>query len=248
MVHKRTPAVVLDILDHGESDKIVTFYSPLVGKISGIAKGAKRSKKRFVNKLELFSWLELFYDDRGSGSLVRISEAELRDSFISIRTDYERYVAAALINELVLYWTRENDADPELFAMLVWAYQGLHRGEDPLRTVILFQVKLIDIMGYRPHLAGCISCGAFDSAGSPFGFSLGRSGLVCRTCNGDNGGHIPVSLSTAKLLCSAQELPREKLGRLRFSDASAREAVVLLKRYGQQLLHRDVQSWNFLRI
>ena len=65
MTVKNMTAIVLKVNDLGESDKIVTFYSKQAGKIAGIAKGAKRSKKRFSNKLEMFSLLEVQYDDRG---------------------------------------------------------------------------------------------------------------------------------------------------------------------------------------
>jgi len=246
MVYKCTPAAVLNIIDHGESDKIVTFYSPSAGKLVGIAKGAKRSKKRFVNKLELFSLLELTYDDKSWGSLVRIAEAELLDSFISLRMDYNKYVAAVLINELMLCWTQENDADSNLFSLLIWAYKCLNGGENILQTITLCQIKLTSIMGYQPHLAGCMECGIFDPSGNPFGFSVSRGGLVCRRCKGEGTGQMPISLSTAKLWASAQEMPLEKLRRLRFSEASQQEALALLKRYSQRLLQRDVHSWNFL--
>ena len=249
MALKQTPAVVLNIIDHGESDKIVTFYCPVIGKLTGIAKGAKRSKKRFVNKLELFSWLEIMYDDGGRGSLVRITEAELVDPFISLREGYEPYVAATLIIELMVCWTRENDADEELFPLLIWALNSLNEGREPLPAVILFQGRLLSIMGYQPHLSGCIKCGRFDFKAGPYGFSTGRSGLVCAGCRaGSSTAYLPVSLSTAKLLKNAQELPREKIGRLRFSSASAREAVNILKHYGQHILQREIHSWAFLEV
>lgn len=247
MALQQTPAVVLNIMDHGESDKIVTFYCPVIGKLTGIAKGAKRSKKRFVNKLEIFSWLEIIYDDGGRGSLVRIAEAELIDPFISLREGYEPYVAANLIIELMICWTRENDADEELFPLLIWALNSLNEGLGPLLTVVLFQVRLFSIMGYQPHLSGCLKCGCFDFKSGPYGFSPGRSGLVCAGCrSGSSVGYLPVSLSTAKLLKNAQELPREKISRLRFSVASGREAVNILKHYGQHILQREIHSWAFL--
>ena len=77
----RTPAIVLQIKRYGESDKIVTFYTKKRGKMSGIAKGASRSLKRFLNKLELFSELEIHFVDSRISSLVRIEQAELIKPF-----------------------------------------------------------------------------------------------------------------------------------------------------------------------
>ena len=77
-------AIVLDCRDHGESDKIVTFFCRDIGRITGIAKGAKRSKKRFVNKLEIFSSLCIQHTLPQNGRLAFIAEAELLDGFITL--------------------------------------------------------------------------------------------------------------------------------------------------------------------
>ncbi|NOQ45602.1 MAG: DNA repair protein RecO, partial [Desulfobulbaceae bacterium] len=87
MISRRTRGIVLSVSAHGESDKLVTFYSPDLGRSTGIAKGAKRSKQRFVNKLEEFSLLQIMYrPSRGSG-LLFLSEAELDRAFLSLRRD-----------------------------------------------------------------------------------------------------------------------------------------------------------------
>ena len=108
MTARKMTAIVLRVNDLGESDKIVTFYSRQEGKMAGIAKGAKRSKKRFSNKLEIFSLLDVLYDDRSFSGLVRIAEAELLSPFMHLREDYERYVSAVLACELIYYWARDS--------------------------------------------------------------------------------------------------------------------------------------------
>lgn len=244
---QRSPAIIIKVSDHGESDKIVTCYCPGVGKLTGIAKGAKRSKKRFVNKLEIFSLLEIYYTKGNRSSMVRIDQADLLCSFPTLRSHYDRYSNGSLLCELLLHWTTENDGDQQIFNLLVWALECLDRGEPLTRTVILFQVKLFDHLGYRPHMGGCIDCGCHDSSGAPYQFSSSRGGLVCRNCNHDSvAAHIPLSLSTAKLLHRAQTMPRDKISRLQFSPASSREAVTLLKRYNNDLLQREINSWRAL--
>jgi DNA repair protein RecO (recombination protein O) len=243
----RTAAVVLKVVDHGESDKIVTFYSADAGRQTGIAKGAKRSSKRFVNKLELFSLLEIAYQRRHQNCLAQIIEADLLDPHINLRRDHDRYIAASLITELVLGWVRDNDADPTLFSTLAWALNSLNQGGQPLTTVILFHIKLLGIVGYRPHLSSCITCGNAESSYGPYSFHLGHGGVTCGRCRGDitaPGAHIPLALSTMKLMHSAQEMGLEKLERLRFSNSSHTEAAALLKKYCEYLLQREIQSWT----
>lgn len=244
-----TPAVVLSLADYGESDKIVTFYSPFLGRFAGFARGAKRSKKRFVNKLEIFSWLDVMLSTKGRGSLMIITEAELNQSFNSLRSDYDRYTTATLIAELMLLWTRDNDADEELYTLLLWTLSSLEQGMCPAGAAVLFQVKLFSLMGYHPHLDGCMKCGSFEVTGNPFSFHIHHGGLFCKKCRGaSQSSHRFLSLSTAKMLRSAQILPVDKLGRLCFSDASLRESLALLKHYNQQLLQREIHSADFVSV
>ena len=248
MATKNITAIVLKVSDLGESDKIVTFYSKQAGKLAGIAKGAKRSKKRFSNKLEIFSLLDVLYVDQGRSGLVRIAEAELLSPFMSLRENYDRYVSAALACELIYYWSRDYDADENLFTLLLWALQSIDKGRPSLVLQIFFQVKLYTLLGYRLHLSGCITCEIAEQSGMPFIFNPGRHGLLCKNCSPSliSREMIPLSLNTIKLLQNAQDWPMAQLDRLRFSDTSIREALKLFKVYGQYLLQREIAAWDFL--
>ncbi|MFH7320695.1 DNA repair protein RecO [Desulfurivibrio sp. D14AmB] len=247
MIPKQTTAVVLEVKNHGEADKIVTFYGQDTGKISGIAKGANRSRVRFVNKLELFSLLEISYQEGNRSSLVRIDQAELLEPFGPIRRDYHRYAAACLAGELVGQWTREADADPRIFLLLHWALTGIAAGPKPMEQLppllIFFEAKLLDLLGYRPDLTGCRQCGTLAAGARPYHFSLGQGGLICRSCNHQQQhGLIPLSLATARLLARAIELDLAKLNRLQLPTAGHREAQHFLQQYSRHLLQREINS------
>ncbi len=242
-----TLAVVIKITDHGESDKIITFYCPILGKLTGIAKGAKRSKKRFLNKLELFSLLEIDFAPNKRSTLVRIDQAELINPFPSLRSSYDLFAAASLICELIFFWTRENDGDQELFDLFVWTLNSLNQNNRWLETIILFQAKFFTILGYQPHLSSCMVCDTTSVDMTPYRFSHSQGGLVCKHCNRETGASsTPLSLSTTKLLSRAQNISNDKLARLRFSKHSAKEALIFFRRYGSFLLQRDIKSWDYL--
>ena len=247
MSTNNTKAVVLRVADHGESDKIVTFYGQQSGKMAGIAKGAKKSRKRFCNKLEIFSLLDVFYDNRSRSGLVRVVEAELLAPFTSLRENYERYVAGVLACELVYYWSRDNDADRNIFNLLVWALASIDCGKSPELVHIFFQLKLYTILGYRLDLSGCKKCGMAGQAGKPYTFNHARHGLLCRSCSPSFMSReiATLSVNTVKLLQHAQDLPMEKLDRLRFSEVSVHEALTLFKTYGHYLLQREIAAWDF---
>ena len=248
MTSKKMTAIVLRVNDLGESDKIVTFYSEQEGKLAGIAKGAKKSRKRFSNKLEIFSLLQVLYDDRSRSGLFRIDEAELLNPFMSLRQHYDRYVSGVLACELVYYWSRDYDADKNIFHLLLWALQHIDRGSPPQMVQIFFQVKLYTLLGYKLHLAGCIKCENDQADGMPYIFHPVRHGMLCRNCSPEvvSREQVSLSLNTVRLLQHAQDLPLEKIERLRFSETSIREALLLFKIYGHYLLQREITAWNFL--
>ena len=242
-------AVVLSVSDHGESDKIVTFYSPHFGRMIGIAKGAKRSRRRFVNKLELFSLLDLMFVDNSRSDLVRVEEADLVAHFGSLRRHYQRYGAAILLCELMLAWTREHDGNYRLFPLLIWALRSLDHGHDAVWVVAIFYLRLMGILGYEPRLAGCVKCNSLRLETRPYAFVPNLGGLACSSCLGIlPASSVSLSLNTVKLLQQAQRLPLEKLDRLRFSPQSQREALSFVRSYGSQLLQRDINSWRFLSL
>jgi DNA repair protein RecO (recombination protein O) len=241
-------AIVLQVKDHGDSDKIVTLYTLEHGKIALIAKGAKRSKKRFVNKLELFSLLAIHFAPSRHSSLMRLDQADLLRPFPRLRENYELYIAASLFCELVLHWTREHDSDEELFRLLVWALEGLvMEGVVVKRTVIFFHLKMLDILGYRPDLTGCLDCRILGASGVLYRFSPLRNGLVCNRCEPQAMINSQLlSIQVIQLLRRAQDMEQGKLERLHFSLAATGEAIAMLKRYDHHLLQREVQSWSFL--
>ena len=240
-------AIVIGVRDYGESDKLVTFFSSDRGKITGIAKGARRSRRRFVNKLELFSHLTLFLRASNRSSLAFISEAELVNAHINIRQDYSRYTAASLICEPVLRFTAEHDPDQALFLLLCWALTNLDQGVQPLRTAFLFLLRFLVLSGYQPGLSACGRCERPVKAPEQYGFHLGEGSLICSQCAARKPiALLPLSLETIQLLRTAMEMKIKRLNRLVFSSQATREAPLLLQRYSRHLYQRDIQGWKTL--
>ena len=245
---KETAAIVLDCRDHGESDKIVTFFCPDTGRLSGIAKGAKRSKRRFVNKLELFSSLHLTYSLPRHGGLAFIAAADLRSSFLNLRKNIDLYNAATVIREFVLTGTSEKEPDDRVFELLHWALQSLDEKRPHCTIVILFLIRFFECIGYRPDLLHCHHCGQPVAAQQSAGFNYMAGCLVCESC-ASHGFQttVPLSLGTIKLLANAQNQPLERLHRLQFSIQARDESLNMLHSYGRQLFQRDIHSWGALR-
>ena len=97
----KTWAIVIKTLDYGESDRIVAFYTSDFGKVKGIAKGAKRSKRRFPNALELFTLNRLIFFDKKESGLVRIEGCDIINTFPAIREDIRKIAFGCYLVELV---------------------------------------------------------------------------------------------------------------------------------------------------
>jgi DNA repair protein RecO (recombination protein O) len=245
---KESSVIVLDCHDHGESDQIVTFYCHGIGRMTGIAKGSKRSRKRFVNKLELFSSLLLCYTEPRRGNLVFIVEAELVESFIHLRQSLPLYMAASVMRELVLVATRDLDGDDGLFSLLQWGLQSLDTGRPVLTVLTFFQIKFFEQIGYRPNLSSCLRCEQPFGACQEYGFDSLAGGIVCAYCREERGQSsvLPLSPGTVKILVSAQNQPLDRLHRLFLSGAVLHEALTLLYCYGRHLLQREICSLKLL--
>ncbi len=248
MTHtEETEAIVLDCIEHGESDVIVTFFCQDVGRLSAIAKGAKKSKKRFVNKLELFSFLHITYQQKANRSLAFLVEADLHTSFLHIRQGLELYSIASVIREFLLIGVRENESDLHIFRLSLWALHSLDQKQPPMAILSLFLIRFYDYIGYRPDLQNCAYCGSLVTNQYRYSFDTATGRIVCSVCNPHVQKTFPLSQGTIKMLRSAQDQPMERLQRLKISGSILYEAISLLQSYGNQLFQRDIVSWKIVR-
>ncbi len=242
-------AIVLDCRDHGESDKIVTFFCQDIGRITGIAKGAKRSKKRFVNKLEIFSSLRILHTLPQNGRLAFIAEAELVDGFLSLRTDISCYTSASIIRELVLLATKDLEGDEKLFPLLHWVLHSLNCARSQYPVLIFFLIRFFAIIGYSPNLTNCHDCGCELVQNKLFSFHLQSGGILCSHCNKDKQStRIRLSCGTLRSLDMALKQPLNRIQRLQFTEQSRREALSFFHLYARQLFQREIVSWQFLDV
>jgi DNA repair protein RecO (recombination protein O) len=241
-----TRAVVLREMDHGDSDKIITFYGLNSGRLTCIAKGAKRSKKRFVNKLELFTALDLTYVSKGQ-SLSRLEHAETVALYPQLRSDSRRYLAACLIAELLLYWVKENDPDPKSFALVVTTFSRLARSSDLELPLILFFSHFLSNQGYRPVLDVCANCGKALSPKLRYTFQPARFGVTCEICAPmPPGSDKALSLASIKLLQHLQSLPDDRIERFHFNRQTRQQVFGVFRAYFVYLLQREIHSWSLV--
>jgi DNA repair protein RecO (recombination protein O) len=178
---------VLRSMRLGEADRVLHLYTLDRGRIGAVAKGIRKTKSRYGARLEPLSHVELLLHV-GSGELQTITGVELLHSHRAAREDPYRLGVGLIGLEAMLRLYSEQEASPRAFEALTRFLDVLdalparptaHRLE-PL--VLSFQLKLLWLAGYLPHLTSCAECGA---EGPLVGYSPTASGAVCRSCAGD---------------------------------------------------------------
>lgn len=242
-----TEAIVLDCIDHGESDLIVSLFSREAGRLTAIAKGAKKSQRRFVNKLELFSFLRISCNRKSDRDLAFLAEADLLASFMNIRQDLELYALASVIGEFLLLGIGEGEPDEKVFRLSLWALHRLDRRQQPRAILVLFLIRYFDYLGYRPDLELCSTCRTPVTTEKWYAFHPTGGRIVCSSCNAAKNLSRTLSHGTIKILRAAQDSPLERLHRLKISGSILEEALSLLHNYGRTLFQRDITSWKTMQ-
>lgn len=244
MTERQTPAIVLTVREYGEADLMVNFLTPGYGPLTGIAKHARKSRRRFAHCLEPLSRVVFFLSPRSGRDLEFLQKGELVKSFPALRRDLLRLGAAAILAEVAGLLAGPPEAYQEIFAALEEALTLLEQGFPPGSLLPAFLIHLLGLGGYRPRLHHCGVCGAEPTP--PLAFSLPRGGMFCGACRSQAPGPLlPLSPGAWKLLRLAQDLPRDKLSRLRFPAPQRDQSLTIFKAFLRYHLGKDLKSWSF---
>ena len=242
----RTEAIVLRLLDYGESDRIVTFCTTGYGKVRGIAKGARRSRKRFANALEPFCVSQLLFTRWGPDSLAMIDSSEVISHFPRIRADLEKTLRASYLIDLTDQFLPEEKKNEAVFELL-HAFLRLLEEHPPTEAFQrFFEIRLLKLAGYDPVLDRCLLCSTPVGNETTYRFVAANGGLTCLTCRPDGPDAIPVALGTVRTLLLGRDMPVEKLGRILLSGQSADESRRFLAHFIRYLLGREPKSLHVL--
>src|SRR5438876_11472130 len=143
----KTPAIVLKSRKWGDADRIVTFFTLKHGKVRGVARGARRMKSRFGSALEPFVHCDLDLYEKHGDSLYRISQADIRQSFHTLRDSLETISAAARLANLAGAVTADGDAVPRIFHALLEGFHAVAESIDPSHSAGLYEVDILRLPG-----------------------------------------------------------------------------------------------------
>jgi DNA repair protein RecO (recombination protein O) len=224
----RTEAVVLRSFRLGEADRVLHLYTLDRGRVGAVAKGIRKTKSRFGGRLEPLSHVDVMLH-QGSGELQTVTGVELVRSHHRAREDRYRLAVGLVGAEAMLRLFTEQERNPRAFQALTRFLDLLDElpqrearpALDPL--ALSFQLKLLWLSGYLPHLTSCADCGATDRP--LVGYSARAGGAVCRECS--DGALV---LSAAGLGAAESLLARPLAGArdVPMTSRSARDTLGLI--------------------
>lgn len=242
----KTAAITLKSRKWGDADRIVTFYTRDIGKIRGIARGARRQKSRLGAALEPLTICDLNMFEKSGDSLYRVSQVDLLEPFVLFRENLAQMAAAARMANVVGAVTPDGDPDPELFETLKQGLYSLTSSQDPELTALLFQIRLLGLTGFRPQTDHCAACGKTRLVGAPQ-FSPISGGLVCTTCAlRQTYQCLPLSRGSLAFLQQALRLAPTMVTRLKAAGQVRQEVEMAIDRYVTVVAGKQIPPVNFL--
>ncbi|MCB9139388.1 MAG: DNA repair protein RecO [Caldilineaceae bacterium] len=244
-----TRAVILRRRDYGDADRIVTAYTPSLGKQEFIAKGIRKTSSRKAGHLELFTHSALQVADARTWPI--ITEATTIESFRTLRTNLATIGAANYIAELIDRFTEADDENQPLWELLLLALRELDQAADddaaPRRALLLrwFELHLLGLTGFQPQLFHCLSCGEALEPVQNF-LSLSDGGLYCPACATGNRDLEALDPDVLKVLRYLQREPWPAVYQLSVRPAIMLRMENLLHRYLLTILEYRLRSTDFL--
>jgi DNA repair protein RecO (recombination protein O) len=174
---KESEAIVLRTYPMRESDLLVTLFTRLDGKLRGVARAAKKSRRRFGGALEPLTYVKLTYEDRERQELVRLDACEVLESPLTSEVSYPRAVALGHVAELLDELSPDREANDAVFRLALSVIRQL-QGDELWLPLTYFELWMSRLMGYLPDLSECLACGRVLN-GSRAYFHVLADGLMC---------------------------------------------------------------------
>ena len=239
----QTEAIIIKKTKLGEADRILTLYTPGLGKIQAVAKGVRRPKSKLSGHLELLTHSQVTLA-RGH-NLDTITGSQTISGFMPLKTDLWLTAYGLYVTELVNQFTAEHVGDSRLFRLLLDTLQNLCETNNRELLLRYFEIHLLEEAGYRPQLQECVTCHrVLEPITNSFCTSIG--GMLCPICSPNQPFARPISVNALKVLRFIQRNDYNAVGRLKIYTTLSLELETITRSYLKYLLERDVRSANWL--
>jgi DNA repair protein RecO (recombination protein O) len=235
--------IIIKKIKLGEADRILTFYTPHLGKIQGVAKGVRRPRSKMAGHLELLTHSTVSLA-RGR-NLDTVTGSQTIDSFLPLKSDLELTSYALYVIELINQFTADSVENHPLFQLLLETMHHLCRGSNSEVVLRSFELHLLDLVGYRPQLGRCVSCRLPLEPVTNY-FSPSAGGILCPGCSNSQSSVHRISVNAIKVLRWLQGSDLSATEKLKIDPELSRELEAIMRGYLRYLLEREIKSTAWL--
>jgi DNA repair protein RecO (recombination protein O) len=237
-------ALILRHAPFGEADLLVTFFTRQRGKVRAVARGARRSNSKLVGHLEPLTQVSLSLA-QGRGGLDHVSQAQLMESFASLKDDLQAITKGFYLAELVDGFGSEANPNQPLYHLALATLDAI--GQDPESELPLrfFELRLLKVSGLMPELYRCVEC-RNELAPESHRFSPDLGGALCLDCRPADAHVRPLSLRALKVLRLLDRSRPTEIPSIQMDVSLAQEIKSLLKMSIEYWLDKQIQSNSFM--
>ena len=227
--------IIISESNMGDFDKMLTMLTPGAGKISCVAKGARRTKSALLAGTQFLCFGE-YVMYKGQEHYI-ISSSETIEMFYKIRTDLDKLKYAVHITKIIQDVTNENENSYKILQLFLNTLYMISESDKDMDFIIsIFKIKLLCYLGFRPRIDECVNCKTHENLEY---FSIKDNGLKCSNCHNVDKSCIKISKSTEIALKYIVTAPPKKLFSFNLKDESLKELELISKIYLNEKLEKE---------
>ena len=249
----RCEAILLRAVDYGESDRIVHVLTENGGRLTAIAKAARRSKRRFPGTLDVFNRLAIEGRVKPRAAMAFLERARLIDPYLGLRVIPGRYALASFLIEMLDRLAPEGIVGEEaerLFGFASESLSLLSRVEPTASLRLLLELRGLDALGLRPEFGRCVRCGRVAgeeiAANHRIHFHVADGGIACTACAMRLDGLIPIELGSLRALDRGLSADVEELPGIALNARMLAQAGRVVFRFQRFHVGVELRSERFL--
>jgi DNA repair protein RecO (recombination protein O) len=232
--------IILRVVDYRDYDRIVSFFTKDWGKVSALARYAKKSRRRFGSSLNLLQWVQLQVKFKDSQNLGFLERVQPQISLAGLYRDWRSISVACYCVSLVDAMTRENQSNEKIFFILTQALQDLNAGTASSEVLTTFQFRLLHASGYKPAVSECVHCHRRWEKGEPSYWVHAVGGGHCEACL---PSHVPFEIVRSEMRELLESLAANKT----FTDNDYHHHCgKLLYHFIRYQLGHALPAWEFM--
>ena len=241
-----SPAIMMRTKEFGETDLLVSFFTPDKGRLKGVAKGGRKSQRRFANCLDLFCLASLEYELKRRGDLYFLHSGKLINAFPGLRSDFSSLSMASYMVELTEVLFPPGVVDKKMFELLENSFLVLNERKRGGELRIIFEARALALGGYGIDFDRCCICGRSYTGQGRAVFKRSKGGIACLRCERESASNPGLSPDSVEKLGVLQSGPLANTEALPLTKEMIREIKPVLKQHIEYRIGRRLRSAAYL--